>query len=63
MMEMAPLSSSVHQWRARALEHGTKQSSMFAVAIPFIVIIISVAVGLRVHPCEIEPGQGQTGYR
>ncbi|KAF2684220.1 hypothetical protein K458DRAFT_303568 [Lentithecium fluviatile CBS 122367] len=45
---MAPLQETLHQWQARALEKGTKQASMFAVAIPFI-LITSVVVILRVH--------------
>lgn len=45
---MAPLFDAVHQWRTRALQHGTKQASMFAVAVPFIVIT-SVVVSLRLH--------------
>jgi hypothetical protein len=35
---------SLHQWQARALEKGTKQSSLFAVGIPFIVIASVVMV-------------------
>lgn len=47
-MKMAPILDNVHQWQARAFEQGTKQASMFAVGIPFIVIS-SIVVGLRVH--------------
>jgi hypothetical protein len=47
MTAMAPL-HTLHQWQARALEKGTKQSSLFAVGIPFIVIA-SVVMVLRVH--------------
>ncbi|PVH95164.1 hypothetical protein DM02DRAFT_660418 [Periconia macrospinosa] len=45
---MVLLLDSVHRWHARALEHGTKQASTFAVGIPFI-IISTVVVGLRIH--------------
>jgi hypothetical protein len=45
---MPPLSETLHQWQTRALEKGTKQASMFAVGIPFIVIT-SIVVILRVH--------------
>ena len=45
---MPPLRETLHQWQARALEKGTKQASMFAVGIPFIVIT-SIVVILRVH--------------
>jgi hypothetical protein len=45
---MPPLQEILHQWQARALEKDTKQASMFAVGIPFIVITIIVVV-LRIH--------------
>ncbi|KAF1949391.1 hypothetical protein CC80DRAFT_598979 [Byssothecium circinans] len=45
---MAPLLDGIHKWRARALEHGTKQAGMFAVAIPFILVSAAVVL-LRVH--------------
>ncbi|CAO2649750.1 Nn.00g010420.m01.CDS01 [Neocucurbitaria sp. VM-36] len=45
---MPPLRETFHQWHTRALEKGTKQASMFAVGIPFIVIT-SIVVFLRVH--------------
>lgn len=37
-----------HQWHARAIQQGTKQGSMFAVAIPFI-LISSIVMGLRIY--------------
>jgi len=45
---MPPLRETLHQWQARALEKGTKQASMFAVGIPFIVITSTVVI-MRIH--------------
>jgi hypothetical protein len=46
-LKMPPLQDTLHQWQARALEKGTKQASLFAVGIPFI-LIASVVIFLRV---------------
>jgi hypothetical protein len=48
MLKMPPLHETLHHWHARALENGTKQASLFAVGIPFI-IISSVVVFLRLY--------------
>jgi hypothetical protein len=42
---MSPMYSgqeTMHRWHARAIQHGTKQGSTFAVGIPFIIITIIV---------------------
>ncbi|KAF2179061.1 hypothetical protein K469DRAFT_694975 [Zopfia rhizophila CBS 207.26] len=39
---------AVHRWHVRAIQQGTKQASMFAVAIPFI-FITSIVIGLRLY--------------
>jgi hypothetical protein len=44
---MAPV-QAFHQWHARAIESGTKQASLFAVAIPFILVTL-IVLALRVY--------------
>lgn len=46
--DMAPAQGSPHRWSTRDLEPGTKQASLFAVAIPFI-LITSIVLALRIH--------------
>ncbi|KAF2020314.1 hypothetical protein BU24DRAFT_419859 [Aaosphaeria arxii CBS 175.79] len=45
---MAPTMHNFHQWHTRAIEEGSKQMSMFAVAISFIIITTFV-MGVRLH--------------
>jgi hypothetical protein len=45
---MRLLQETLHQWHTRTLEPGTKQASLFAVGISFI-IISSYVVFLRIH--------------
>jgi hypothetical protein len=45
---MRMLEETPHQWHTRGLEPGTKQASLFAVGITFIVISSSVVL-LRIH--------------
>jgi hypothetical protein len=48
MLNMSPLRGVSHQIQPRGLESGTKQASLFAVAIPFIAIT-TVIVVLRIY--------------
>lgn len=42
------MSDNLQRWYPRALQGNTKQASMFAVAIPFI-ITTTIVMGLRLH--------------
>ena len=53
------MSDNSQQWQRRTLQDGTEQGSMFAVAIPFIVVT-TIFMGLRLYVrlCLVQGGLG-----